>query len=146
MLMPLETPVARRALLADILREAGAATQAELAQALKRRGVRASQPVLSRDLRALGAVKRDGSYRMAEEQRVTPLAALRPLLRSVRLAGPHMVIVNCEPGSASSLARALEAENLDSIAGTLAGDDTIFIAVPSVAAAKRVQQHVAALL
>ncbi len=142
----METLAARRSLIAHLLRESGAASQAELAYALKKRGVRASQPVLSRDLRALGAVKKDGAYRLAEEQRVTPLAALRPLLRSVRLAGPHMVIVACEPGSASSLARALEAAALDGIAGTLAGDDTIFVAVASSAAARRVQQHVAALL
>jgi transcriptional regulator of arginine metabolism len=144
---PLDDPASRRALIATILREQGAASQGALAQALKKRGVRASQPVLSRDLRALGAVKRDGAYSLtAEEVRVTPLAALRPLLRSVRAAGPHMVIIACEPGAASSLARALEAEALDGVAGTLAGDDTIFVAVSSPAAAKRVQQHVAALL
>lgn len=140
-------PVAsRRSLIADLLRQSGASSQGALAFALRKRGVRVSQPVLSRDLAALGAVKQDGVYRLAAEQRVTPLAALRPLLRGVQRAGPHLVVVACEPGSASSLARALEAEAIEGVVGTLAGDDTIFVAVAAAAAARRVQQHVAGLL
>lgn len=142
----MDTPAARRALLANILRESGAATQAELALALKRRGVRTSQPVLSRDLRALGAVKQDGAYHLADAQRVTPLDSLRPLLRGLRDAGPNLLIIACEPGSASAIARALEAEAIPGMAGTLAGDDTIFIAVEQRKAARAIRDRVGALL
>ena len=141
----METPAARRTLLATLLRESGAASQAELALALKRRGVRTSQPVLSRDLRTLGAVKRDGAYHLAVEQRVTPLDSLRPLLRSVREAG-NLVVILSEPGSASAIARALEAEQIDGVAGTLAGDDTVFVAVAHRKCARAVRERVAALL
>lgn len=142
----METPSARRQLLAELLREAGAANQAELQAALKKRGVRASQPVLSRDLRALGAVKRDGAYRLEEEQRVTPLDSLRPLLRGMREAGPNLLILACEPGAANAIARALEAEAIPGVAGTLAGDDTVFVAVGQRKAARAVRERVGALL
>lgn len=143
--MNLETPAARRTLLATLLRESGAASQAELGAALRRRGVRASQPVLSRDLRALGAVKKDGAYRLAGEERVTPLDSLRPLLRSVREAG-NLVVILAEPGAASAIARALEAEQIEGVAGTLAGDDTVFVAVAHRRGARAVRERVAALL
>ena len=137
---------ARRALLRQLLEDGGAATQAELLAALAKLGVQASQPVLSRDLRALGAVKSGGAYALPAEARVTPLDALRPLLRACRAAGPHLVVVHCEPGAASSLARALEAEALDGVAGTIAGDDTIFVAVASLQAGRQVQRRIRALL
>lgn len=137
---------ARRALLQQLLEAGTASTQAELLLALERRGVSASQPVLSRDLRALGAVKAAGAYSLPPEARVTPLDALRPLLRGCRAAGSHMMVIRCEPGAASSLARALEAEGLDGIAGTIAGDDTIFVAVSSKETGRRVQRRIQSLL
>lgn len=137
---------ARRALLRELLEGGEASTQAELMLALERRGVATSQPVLSRDLRALGAVKAAGAYSLPAEARVTPLDALRPLLRGCRSAGTHLMVVLCEPGAANSLARALEFEHLDGIAGTIAGDDTIFVAVSSKEAGRRVQRRILSLL
>lgn len=145
--MPAVTPAAaRRALLQQLLEAGDAATQAELRAALSRHGVEVSQPVLSRDLRALGAVKAGGAYALPAEARVTPLDALRPLLRGCRAAGPHLVAIRCEPGAASSVARALEAEGQDGIAGTIAGDDTIFVAVSAKEAGRRVQRRIRSLL
>jgi transcriptional regulator of arginine metabolism len=140
------TAAARRTLLRLLLEQGTASTQEELLLALERRGVHASQPVLSRDLRALGAVKAAGAYSLPAEPRVTPLDALRPLLRGCRASGTHLIVVHCEPGAASSLARALEAEHLDGIAGTIAGDDTIFVAVSSKEAGRRVQRRIQSLL
>ena len=122
------------------------ATQAELLAALEHRGVSASQPVLSRDLRALGAVKAAGAYSLPAEERVTPLDDLCALLRGVDTAGPHMIVIHCEPGAAGSLARALEAESLAGVAGTIAGDDTIFVALTSHEGGRAVQRRVRSLL
>ena len=56
-------------------------------------------------------------------------AGLRVLLRGAQAAGPNLVCVYGEPGSASAIARALEAEEFDGLVGTVAGDDTVFVAV-----------------
>jgi len=108
--------------------------------------VSTTQPVLSRELRAMKVAKRGGVYQLVESERITPLEALRSLLRSTCRAGSHMVVVRCEPGAASAIARALEAEQLPDIVGTVAGDDTVFVAVGSREAGARVRRLVVSLL
>lgn len=135
----------RRALL-EILEQGDAQTQAELLQALGAAGYPSTQPVISRDLRAIGAVKTGGRYALPSEERVTPLETLRALLRDAALAGPNLCIVACEPGAANAIARALEAEGDLPILGSVAGDDTIFVATAKRADSLQVQERVYALL
>jgi transcriptional regulator of arginine metabolism len=138
-------PTERREAIRELLSEGEIASQDELIAKLERRGFRTSQPVLSRDLRALNVAKQSGVYRVPEVERVTPLAALRSLLRSERPVS-HFVLVRCEPGAASAVARALEAEALDDMVGTIAGDDTVLVASSSHSASQRVRKRVQALL
>lgn len=135
----------RRAAIRDLLLEAPVRNQEELLEKLERRGLGASQPVLSRDLRALNVAKRAGAYQIVEEERVTPLEQLRSLLRSVEPVA-HFLLLSCEPGAASAVARALDSEELDGLVGTLAGDDTVLVAVKSNAAAQRVRRRIQELL
>lgn len=120
-------------------------SQTELRDALRRRGHLASQPALSRDLRALRVAKHDGAYRVLEEDRVTPLTGLRSLLRGVSPV-THFRLISSEPGAASAVARALEAEEMDGVVGTVAGDDAVLVALSSAAAAGRVDHLVHSLL
>jgi len=113
---------------------------------LAREGFHTTQPVLSRDLRALGASKREGAYRLANENRVTPLGALSSLLRGARTAGENLVCIRCEPGAASALARALESDPTPGIIGSVAGDDTVLVAVENAAAAGSLVQHLLSFL
>jgi transcriptional regulator of arginine metabolism len=140
------TAQARRRALIEILEQGLAQSQAELIEALGAAGHACTQPVVSRDLRAIGAVKADGRYSLPSEERVTPLAALASLLRDAQPAGPHMVVVICEPGAASAIARALEAEGELPIVGTVAGDDTVFVAVAQPRDGEAVRAHVLSLL
>ena len=136
----------RRRVLERLLARGEPRTQAELAAALEEAGFAAAQPVVSRDLRALGAVKVDGRYALPSEERVTPLQALASLLRSVTPAGPHLVVVGCEPGAASAIARALEAEEGLRMVGSVAGDDTVFVAVSSKKAGDEVRRRIQSLI
>lgn len=136
----------RRNLLREILGEQRLASQEGLLAALSRRGVHTTQPVLSRDLRALRAAKRDGVYQLLEPERITPLAKLSSLLRGTCAAGPNLVVVRCEPGAASAVARALEAARIPGVLGTVAGDDTVFAAVEDEVAGERVRHAVIAHL
>jgi transcriptional regulator of arginine metabolism len=99
-------------------------TQAELRDQLERAGVPTTQSSLSRDMEELGIVKHRGHY-------TTPRAngaAARGLL-SLDLAGENLVVARTEPGLSSAVAVEIDGAALSEIVGTLAGEDTIFIAV-----------------
>jgi transcriptional regulator of arginine metabolism len=135
----------RRAAIRQLVLEESIRSQGELRARLKSAGFRASQPVLSRDLRLLRVAKEAGVYQLREPERVTPLSALKSLLRSTD-AAREFLLVRCEAGSASAVARALEAEELDGLVGTVAGDDTVLVALSSKSAAQRVKKRVALLV
>lgn len=135
----------RRAALRAILSEGDVRSQSELMDKLRAMGISASQPVVSRDLRKLKAAKRDGTYQVFDEERVTPLTMLKSLLRSESPV-QHFAVVHCEPGAANAVARALEAEDIDGVIGTIAGDDTVLVAAASPAASRRVRRRVSDLL
>ncbi len=136
----------RRETISAVISSERVESQEDLLHLLRRKGVVSTQPVLSRDLRALGAVKRDGAYVLLERERITPLETLQSLLRSADSAGPNLIVVRCEPGAANAVARALEAEEPTGVLGTVAGDDTILIAVQARAAGQGVLRRVRALL
>ena len=123
----MSTTEARRRTILDVLQGHEIANQVHLQELLEERGWAANQSQLSRDLRALHVVKQDGVYQTTE--RTTRLESLRILLRGAQAAGPNLICVFGEPGSASAIGRALEAEEFQGIVGTVAGDDTVFVAV-----------------
>lgn len=100
------------------------ATQAELRDSLERAGVPATQSSLSRDLEELGVVKHRGHYAVPKANG----AAARGLL-SLDLSGDNLVVAITEPGLASAVAVQIDDANISEIVGTLAGENTIFIAV-----------------
>ncbi|MDP6368619.1 MAG: arginine repressor [Planctomycetota bacterium] len=140
------TTASRRAAVRALILDEEVPSQQELQCLLAERGVSATQSALSRDLRVLGAVKREGSYTFLGEELVTPLEKLAVLLRGVALAGDHMVVVTCEPGAASAVARALEAEEPAGLVGTVAGDDTFFAATDGRGTSRALERRLAELL
>ena len=100
------------------------ATQAELRVSLERAGVPATQSSLSRDLEEMGIVKQRGHYTVPKSNG----AAARGLL-SLDLSGENLVVARTEPGHASAVAVEIDGAALEEIVGTLAGEDTIFVAV-----------------
>ena len=133
---------ARRHLLTQLLNAGSVRTQEELATALADAGEAATQATVSRDLAAIGAVRGPGGYSLPGG--FTPLApvfgapletALQRHLFSRTIAGT-MVVLRTAPGHASLLASKLDATPPEGMVGCIAGDDTIFIATPSAAAAK----------
>lgn len=105
-------------------------TQEELTDYLERAGVAATQSSVSRDLEELGVVKHHGYYTLPQvERRGVAAVAARGLL-SLDVAGDVLVVAKCEPGLASAVAVEIDQAHIEEIVGTLAGEDTIFIAVP----------------
>jgi transcriptional regulator of arginine metabolism len=99
-------------------------TQEDLRSLLESSGVPATQSSVSRDLEELGVVKQHGHYTLPR----TNGAPTRGLV-SLDQAGDSLVIAHTVPGLASAVAVEIDAAALPEIAGTIAGEDTIFIAV-----------------
>jgi transcriptional regulator of arginine metabolism len=126
------SPKRRREAVARLVRQGHIGTQEALLSALRREGFRATQATLSRDLARLGArraLRPEGGavYELAEEGADAGLSALRGLVLSVTANG-WLVVVRTRPGSAPAVARAVDLARLEGVLGTLAGDDTIFVA------------------
>jgi transcriptional regulator of arginine metabolism len=140
----------RRTQILDLLRAESVATQDELRRKLARRGIRVTQATVSRDIEEIGLVKTREGYQMPEaaEASAPPQPALsvilKEFLRDVAQAA-NLVILRTYPGNAHSVAVALDAERWPEIVGTIAGDDTIFIATPGAREANQVRRKILTL-
>lgn len=127
----------RQRMIADWLREQRVGSQEEIVARLSLVGVNATQATVSRDLIELGAVKlkREGTIRYVLPETVSANHAAAKLDRllaewveTILTAGP-LLVLKTPPGSANLVANALDAAEIAEIAGTIAGDDTIFVAL-----------------
>jgi transcriptional regulator of arginine metabolism len=107
----------------NLIRAKRIGTQDELRAYLERSGVPATQSSVSRDLEELGVVKHHGFYALPHANG----DAARGLL-SLDVAGDVLVVAKCLPGRASAVAVEVDDAAIPEIVGTLAGEDTIFIA------------------
>jgi transcriptional regulator of arginine metabolism len=122
----------------DLLEQRVIRTQHELAAALRERGFRATQATVSRDVAELGLVKvgREGVQAYAMPARVDEAEAngeerLRNLLRDLPIEVHEaglLLVVRTIPGSAHAIAAALDRAHWPEVAGSIAGDDTVFVA------------------
>lgn len=108
-------------------------TQEDIVSALARRGVRATQVSISRDVEELGLLKVAGRYQAAPAGtgHSDPELPLRTWVRGASAAGPHLVVIRCDAGTAQGVARALDYAGIEGLVGTVAGDDTVFAAMDS---------------
>lgn len=97
-------------------------TQEDLCALLERAGVTATQSSVSRDLEELGIVKQHGHYTL-------PRANGARGLLSLDQSGDSLVVARTMPGLASAVAVEIDAAAFPEVVGTIAGEDTIFIAV-----------------
>jgi len=139
----------RRDAVARLLRVRRIGTQEELLSALGREGFRATQATLSRDLARLGArrVSRpEGAfYEVDGPPPQEGLPALRGLVGALD-ANASLVVVRTAPGAASAVARAIDDARLPEVLGTLAGDDTIFVAPAGALPPRRLAARLGGLL
>ena len=108
----------------NLIRAKPIATQESLRAHLERGGVPATQSSVSRDLDELGVVKHHGRYALPHANGESTRG-----LVSLDVAGDVLIVARCLPGRASAVAVEIDDAALPQIVGTLAGEDTIFIAV-----------------
>lgn len=125
-------------------------TQEELVEALATDGWDVTQSSVSRDISALGLVKVDGVYHRPlpdAMQGVDPdELRIREGVLSVEPAGDVLVVIRTPAGEANRVAAALDRLRWSSVIGTIAGDDTIFIATKDRAAQRALVAQVRALI
>jgi transcriptional regulator of arginine metabolism len=121
-------------------------TQEELAEALAAAGWEVTQSSVSRDIAALGLVKAGGAYQRPASPAATSVdpddRRIAEGVLSVEPAGDALVVLHTPPGEANRVGAALDRKPWSEIVGTIAGDDTIFIAVRDRTAQARLIREV----
>jgi transcriptional regulator of arginine metabolism len=129
------TKAERHTAILELINRVPAHTQHEIAAALSKRGMHATQATISRDIQELGLVRSGNGYRSSA-------ALLRELVLSVEVVEP-MAVVKTPPGTANMVARRIDEAGLPGIAGTVAGDDTIFVVLRKPNAGRALKQLLA---
>jgi transcriptional regulator of arginine metabolism len=126
----------RQGAILRLVREQELATQAEVADALHGEGIEAVQTTVSRDIAQLGLVKVRNAegrlvYALPGADDLSRLSELTAALRrwAVSLTpSANLVVIGTPAGFAAALADAIDAAGLPDVAGTVAGENTIFVA------------------
>jgi transcriptional regulator of arginine metabolism len=139
----------------DLLGQRPIRTQQELAGALRERGFRATQATISRDVAELGLIKANqgGIQSYVVPARVTEAEStgeerLRALLHDlpveIREAG-LLLVLKTLPGSAHAIAAALDRTRWTEVVGSIAGDDTVFVAFADRTSMQRIRGRLVSL-
>jgi len=131
------TKLERQAAILRLVEERHLATQAELAEALRAEGIDTVQTTVSRDIARLGLVKvRNGDGRLiyalpgaADLRRLEQLASALRSWAGTKIPTGNLLVIHTPRGFAAALADAIDDASLPEVAGTVAGDNTILIAV-----------------
>jgi transcriptional regulator of arginine metabolism len=139
---------ARRRAVLDLVAKGGIKSQYDLQDALSARGIVVNQATLSRDIRALGLLKGKDGYELPTsampanaDPSLALYAAVHAWLASSETAGTLLVLRTPIAG-ANTLAIAIDRAGWPEVVGTIAGDDTVFVATRTISDAR----HVEALL
>ncbi|MBK8725675.1 MAG: arginine repressor [Holophagaceae bacterium] len=114
--------------------------QFALLKHLAHEGFDLTQSTLSRHLKKLSVQKREGRYQRVEPQRLGMPAF------TLKEAPPNLLVLTTTPGFAQAMAELLDQYQHPAIAGTLAGDNTVFIALADMKAMKTVQEEIREIL
>jgi transcriptional regulator of arginine metabolism len=145
----------RQRAIRDLVEQRPIRTQQELAAALRDRGFRTTQATISRDVAELGLIKagRSGTQAYAIPPRLREADTsgedrIRTLLRDmpveIRDAGT-MLVLKTLPGSAHPLAAALDRARWPEVVGSIAGDDTVFVATADRPSLRRLRDRLVGL-
>jgi len=129
------TKAERHSAILDLINRGSAHTQHEIASALSKRGMHATQATISRDIQELGLVRSGSGYRSSA-------ALVRELVLSIEVVEP-MAVIRTPPGTANLVARRIDEAALPGIAGTVAGDDTIIVVLRKPSAGRALKQLLA---
>ncbi len=129
---------ARQSVILEIITQKDIETQNQLMHALGERGVSSTQATLSRDIKELRLVKEltpNGRYRYAESSREASAGhdeRLRKIFRECVTScdtAQNILVLKTLPGMANAATAAIDSMGIEALVGTVAGDDTAFLAM-----------------
>lgn len=132
----------RHRLLKKLIGEASFSSQSALVARMRKFGLHATQSSISRDLRELGVMKIAGKYALPIALERKPQNTIQRMILEIDFAGQNLVVVKTTPGAANAVAQAIDEEKPSGIVGTVAGDDTIFIAVKNRTSQRKIAEAV----
>ena len=146
---------ARQNLILNIIKTHEIETQEELANYLIDAGISITQATISRDIKEMNLIKVqtvNGRYKYApntgenQPKNLTVLIRVfKTTVREIRTAG-NIIVVKTLPGSANVAAEAVDSLEMDGVAGTLAGDNTVFVAASTQEKAEEISDALKALI
>lgn len=132
----------RHALIIQLVSTRYLATQNDLIEALREHQVSSTQSSISRDIRELGLIKVCGQYQSPQHQPILTKAVLdveqRKYIQKIEIVSANLIVIKTQAATANVVASAIDHLAWPEIAGTIAGDDTIFLAIRSEEQAKSV--------
>ena len=122
----------RHQLIVQLISDQQLATQQDLILGLRVHGITATQSSISRDINFLGIIKKDGFYTIPPPNH-NPLNTINAqqlsYIHQIEIVGSHLIVLKTQPATAQSVASAIDHVQWPEVAGTIAGDDTVFIAI-----------------
>ena len=122
-----------------LLEENDFSSQEEIVSAMRAKGFDVTQPSISRDFRELAVIKVSGRYKPGPGENSGPVDRNDPwgLVKKIERVGANLVVVKTGPGAAGVVADAVDKLSVAGVAGTVAGDDTLFVATKNRGAQDR---------
>lgn len=145
----------RQAQILELIREKDIETQNQMMKALMDRGIKSTQATLSRDIKELRLVKKlsvNGVYcytTPAQDDSNEREVRLRKIFRECVVSfdtAQNIVVIRTLPGLANAAASALDHMEIQDLVGTIAGDDTAFLAMRNVGSAQVFAKEIEAML
>ena len=145
----------RQTLILDIIAEQDIETQNQLMTALSQRGIKSTQATVSRDIKELRLVKElspAGRYRyvsVARDDSSDHSLRLRKIFResvTSLVVAQNIIVLKTLPGLADAACSTLDGMDIPMLAGTLAGDDTAFLAMMDNESAISFSREIEAML
>ena len=130
----------RQELILRLIRENDISTQEELTNLIRKQGMDVTQATCSRDIKELGIIKvtlpnQVSKYAVLDRTGdIAPGRLLNVFANSLISckSAMNMVVIKTLPGMAQAAASALDSMHLQYVVGTIAGDDTVFVAAPGI--------------
>jgi transcriptional regulator of arginine metabolism len=140
----------RQKAILDLIRSGNITSQEELLEGLQKRAIEVSQSTLSRDIQELRLAKSAGVYTVVEHEPAKPATdtlrrIVREFLEEIDIA-TTVVVLKTGPANASPLSQAIDDAGWPEVVGSVAGEDTVFVAVRSLNEARKLERHLRELL
>ena len=143
----------RQSAILEIISRENIETQEQLLAALRERGITSTQATVSRDIKQLHLIKEpagEGVYKYTVSgRRSRPAEKLRTIFRESVLSidrAQNLVVIRTLPGMADAACFALDNMEVSGMVGSLAGDDTAFLAMRDTQSAAALCEQIRAVL